>query len=62
MMDVGIYALQSAWMITGEEPTVVSAITTGTDPVKFKEATMRRCASSRSINSRSRWTTSHTAS
>ncbi len=37
MMDVGIYALQSARMITGEEPTVVSAVSTVTDPVKFKD-------------------------
>jgi predicted dehydrogenase len=37
MMDVGIYALQSARMITGEEPLVVSAITTVTDPQKFRD-------------------------
>jgi predicted dehydrogenase len=37
MMDVGIYALQSARMIAGEDPRVVSAITTVTDPVKFKD-------------------------
>jgi predicted dehydrogenase len=37
LMDVGIYALQSTRMITGEEPTRVSALTTVTDPVKFHE-------------------------
>lgn len=37
MMDVGIYALQSTRMITGEEPTRVAAMTTVTDPVKFDE-------------------------
>lgn len=36
LMDVGIYALQSARMFTGEEPVQVSALTTTTDPVKFK--------------------------
>jgi predicted dehydrogenase len=37
LMDVGIYALQSARMITGEEPTHVSALRTVTDPAKFDE-------------------------
>jgi predicted dehydrogenase len=37
LMDVGIYALQSARMITGEEPVLVSAIETKTDRVKFKD-------------------------
>jgi predicted dehydrogenase len=37
LVDVGVYALQSARMITGEEPTRVSALTTVTDPVKFDE-------------------------
>jgi predicted dehydrogenase len=37
MMDVGIYALQSARMFTGEEPVSVTALTTTTDPVKFAE-------------------------
>jgi predicted dehydrogenase len=37
LMDVGIYALQATRYIIGEEPTVVSAIETKTDPVKFKE-------------------------
>jgi predicted dehydrogenase len=37
LMDVGIYALQAARMITGEEPTQVSAMETKTDPVKFKD-------------------------
>lgn len=35
LMDVGIYALQSARMLTGEEPVAVSAVETKTDPVKF---------------------------
>jgi len=35
LMDVGIYALQSARMLTGEEPTQVTAVETKTDPVKF---------------------------
>jgi predicted dehydrogenase len=37
LMDVGIYALQTTRYITGEEPIVVSAFETKTDPVKFKE-------------------------
>jgi predicted dehydrogenase len=37
LMDVGVYALQAARYITGEEPTLVSAIESKTDPVKFKE-------------------------
>ena len=37
LMDVGIYALQATRYITGEEPVLVSAIETKTDPVKFKE-------------------------
>jgi predicted dehydrogenase len=37
LMDVGIYALQATRYITGEEPTVVSAMETKTDPLKFKE-------------------------
>jgi len=37
LMDVGIYALQASRYITGEEPTLVSAIETQTDPIKFKE-------------------------
>ncbi len=37
LMDVGIYALQSARMLTGEEPTLVSALEVKTDGVKFKE-------------------------
>jgi predicted dehydrogenase len=35
LMDVGIYALQSARMFTGEEPEVVTALATTTDPMKF---------------------------
>lgn len=37
LMDVGIYALQAARYLSGEEPVLVSAIETKTDPVKFKE-------------------------
>ena len=37
LMDVGIYSLQSAEMIAGEYPVAVSAMTTKTDPVKFKD-------------------------
>jgi len=37
LMDVGIYCLQTARMLTGEEPVWVSATETKTDPVKFKE-------------------------
>ncbi len=37
LMDVGIYALQTARMLMGAEPTSVSAQTTTTDPVKFAE-------------------------
>jgi predicted dehydrogenase len=37
LMDVGIYALQATRYISGEEPACVSAITTVTDPVKFKD-------------------------
>jgi predicted dehydrogenase len=37
LMDVGIYALQATRYLSGEEPVEVSAITTVTDPVKFKE-------------------------
>jgi predicted dehydrogenase len=37
LMDVGIYALQATRYISGEEPVLISAIETTTDPVKFKE-------------------------
>src|SRR5664279_2209963 len=37
LMDVGIYALQAARYLTGEEPVLVTAVETVTDPVKFKE-------------------------
>ena len=36
-MDVGIYALQTARMLTGEEPRSSPRSTTKTDPVKFKD-------------------------
>jgi predicted dehydrogenase len=37
LMDVGIYALQATRFVTGEEPVLVSATETKTDPVKFKD-------------------------
>ncbi len=37
MMDVGIYALQAARYVTGEEPVLVTAQEYKTDPVKFAE-------------------------
>jgi predicted dehydrogenase len=37
LMDVGIYSIQSAEMIAGQYPIAVAAMTTKTDPVKFKE-------------------------
>ncbi len=37
LMDVGIYALQACRYLTGEEPNMISATETKTDPVKFKE-------------------------
>lgn len=37
LMDVGIYALQAARYLTGEEPLEVFARETKTDPVKFAE-------------------------
>jgi predicted dehydrogenase len=37
LMDVGIYALQACRYLTGEEPTLVTAVETKTDPVKFAE-------------------------
>jgi predicted dehydrogenase len=37
LVDVGIYALQATRYLTGEEPVLVSAIETKTDPVKFAE-------------------------
>ncbi len=37
LMDVGIYALQATRYLTGEEPVMVSAIETKTDPVRFAE-------------------------
>jgi predicted dehydrogenase len=36
LMDIGIYALQAARYISGEEPVAVSAQWSITDPVKFK--------------------------
>jgi predicted dehydrogenase len=36
LVDIGIYALQAARYISGEEPAIVSARQTITDPVKFK--------------------------
>jgi predicted dehydrogenase len=37
LMDVGIYALQATRYLTDEEPVLVSAVETRTDPVKFSE-------------------------
>jgi predicted dehydrogenase len=37
LMDVGIYALQATRYLSGEEPISVSATSTVTDPVKFKD-------------------------
>lgn len=37
LMDVGVYALQTTRYITGEEPVLVTATETKTDPVKFQE-------------------------
>ena len=37
LMDVGVYALQAARYLTGEEPVEVFAQETKTDPVKFAE-------------------------
>ena len=37
LMDVGIYALQGARYVSGEEPIEISAIETKTDKIKFKE-------------------------
>jgi predicted dehydrogenase len=37
LMDVGIYALQATRYLSGEEPVMVSAFETKTDPVKFAE-------------------------
>jgi predicted dehydrogenase len=37
LMDVGIYALQGARYVSGEEPMEISATETKTDPVKFKQ-------------------------
>jgi predicted dehydrogenase len=37
LLDVGVYCLQTARMLTGEDPVWISAAETKTDPVKFKE-------------------------
>src|SRR5450432_228192 len=37
LMDVGIYALQATRYISGEEPTMVTAVATTTDHEKFKD-------------------------
>lgn len=37
MFDVGIYCVQTARMITGEEPTSVTALESRTNPTKFAE-------------------------
>lgn len=37
LMDVGIYALQAARYLSGEEPVSLTAIASSSDPVKFKQ-------------------------
>jgi predicted dehydrogenase len=37
LMDVGIYALQATRYLSGEEPVLVSAVETKTDPRRFSE-------------------------
>ncbi|HVY68803.1 MAG TPA: Gfo/Idh/MocA family oxidoreductase [Verrucomicrobiae bacterium] len=37
LMDVGVYALQATRYLTGEEPVMVSALETKTNPARFKE-------------------------
>jgi len=37
LVDLGVYALQATRYLTGEDPVLVSATETKTDPVKFKE-------------------------
>ena len=37
LMDVGIYALQACRYLTGQEPELITATETKTDPVKFSE-------------------------
>jgi predicted dehydrogenase len=37
LMDVGIYVLQAARFVLGEEPVLVSAVTTNTEPDKFRD-------------------------
>jgi predicted dehydrogenase len=37
LVDVGVYALQAARYLSGEEPVVVTALEQKTDPVKFAE-------------------------
>jgi predicted dehydrogenase len=37
MVDIGIYALQAVRRVAGQEPVVVSARATVTDPAKFKD-------------------------
>ena len=37
MMDIGIYSINGARYMVGEEPIWVTAQETKTDPVKFKE-------------------------
>jgi len=37
LMDVGIYVLQAARFVLGEEPLLVSAVATNTDPEKFRD-------------------------
>jgi predicted dehydrogenase len=68
LMDVGIYALQAARFLVGEEPIAISALETKTDPVKFAEVdetivwTMRfpggvvaKCSTSYNFNGENRF-------
>ena len=54
LMDVGIYALQTARMLTGEEPTKVAAFEAKTDREKFRRSTSRSPFSSHFRAERSR--------
>jgi predicted dehydrogenase len=69
LMDVGIYALQATRYLSGEEPLLVSAVTTTTDPVKFKDmeesitwqmkfpsGTIAHCGSTYNFNGLNRFT------
>ena len=42
MMDIGIYSINGARYMIGEDPIWVTAEETKTDPVKFKEGLMKQ--------------------